>query len=140
MKTFQEDGVTFSYPASWQLDREETENGWTALVQSPQTAFVVVSYDPNLPTPAEMADTALEALREEYPDLESEPKVESMAGQAAVGHDIRFFSLDLTNTCWVRSFYADAGTVLVMCQCTDIELEQNEPLLRAIGASLRVED
>jgi len=140
MKTFQEDGVTFSYPENWRLDREETENGWTALVQSPQTAFVVVSYDPNMPTPAEMADTALEALREEYSDLEAEPKVETLAGQPAVGYEVRFFSLDLTNTCWLRSLYADAGTVLVMCQCTDLELEQNEPVLRAICASLRVEE
>jgi hypothetical protein len=140
MKTFQEDGVTFSYPDTWRLDREETENGWTALVQSPETAFVVVSYDPNMPTPAEMADTALEALREEYSDLESEPKVETLAGQPAVGYEVRFFSLDLTNTCWLRSFYADAGTVLVMCQCTDIELAQNELVLRAICASLRVEE
>jgi hypothetical protein len=140
MKTFQEDGVTFSYPEKWRLDREQTENGWTALVQSPQTAFVVVSYDPNMPTPAEMADTALEALREEYSDLEAEPKVETVAGQPAVGYEVRFFSLDLTNTCWLRSFYADTGTVLVLCQCTDIELGQNEPVLRAICASLRVEE
>jgi hypothetical protein len=140
MKQFHEDGVTFRYPANWQLDREQTENGWTVLVQSPDTAFVVVSYDPNLPTTEEMAATALEALREEYPELESEPHVDTLAGQMAVGHDVRFFSLDLTNTCWIRSFYSDAGTVLVLCQSTDLELEQNEPLLRAICVSMRVEE
>ena len=32
----------------------------------------------------------------------------------AVGHDINFFSLDLTNTCWTRSLYGDRGTLLVL--------------------------
>ena len=57
----------------------------------------------------------------------------------AVGHDIQFFSLDLTNTCWTRSFYSARGTVLVMCQTSDLELEKNEPVLRAICASLEAE-
>jgi hypothetical protein len=58
----------------------------------------------------------------------------------AIGHDINFFSLDLSITCWTRCFYSDAGTVLVMCQASDLELEQTEPLLRAILASLKVEE
>ena len=140
MKQFQEDGIAFQYPENWRLDRESTDEGWTVLVQSPDTAFLVVSFDPNLPTTEEMAETALEALREDYPELESEPHVDTLAGQMAVGHDVRFFSLDLTNTCWIRSFYSDAGTVLVMCQSNDLELEQNEPIIRAICASMRVEE
>jgi hypothetical protein len=87
-----------------------------------------------------MAQTALEALQEEYPDLESEPHVDMLAGQMAIGHDVRFFSLDLTNTCWIRSFYSDAGTVLVMCQSNDLDLEQTEPILRAICTSMRMEE
>jgi len=140
VKQFQEDGIAFQYPENWRLDRESTDEGWTVLVQSPDTAFLVVSFDPNLPTTEEMAETALEALREDYPELESEPHVDTLAGQMAVGHDIRFFSFDLTNTCWTRSFYSDAGTILVMCQTNDLEMEKNEPVLRAICASLAVEE
>jgi hypothetical protein len=57
-----------------------------------------------------------------------------------MGHDIRFTSLDLTNTCWTRSFYSSAGTVLVLCQFNDLESESNEPVLHAICASLEVDD
>ena len=57
----------------------------------------------------------------------------------AVGHDIHFFSFDLTNTCWTRSLYSDAGTLLVMCQANDLELEDYEPVMRAICSSLQVE-
>ena len=136
---FDDDGIRFRYPESWKLEREESDTGWTVSLQSPDTAFLVVSFDPNLPTTEEMAETALEALREDYPELESEPHVDTLAGQMAVGHDVRFFSLDLTNTCWIRSFYSDAGTVLVMCQTNDLELESNGRVLKAICESLTVE-
>ena len=94
----------------------------------------------DMPRTDEMAETALEALREEYPDLEAEDCVDSLAGQPALGHDIRFFSFDLTNTCWTRSFYSTQGTVLLLCQFNDLETDRNEPVLRAICASLEVEN
>src|SRR5262249_36547023 len=126
---FEQDGVAFSYPENWKLEREESDNGWTATVHSPDTAFFMVSYDQDSPDPTHVADTALEALRGEYPDLEADEQVESIAGQPAVGHDIRFFSFDLTNTCWARSFYGPGGTLLVLWQANDLELEKNEPIL-----------
>jgi hypothetical protein len=136
---FEEDGIRFQYPENWKLEREEDETGWTVSVESPGTAFLMVCLRDDLPTPIELAETALAALREDYPDLEADEQVDTLAGQMAVGHDIRFFSLDLTNTCWTRSFYSGRGTVLVMCQTSDMELEKNEPVLRAICASLEAE-
>ena len=85
------------------MDRQDNEAGWTVSVQSPGTAFLLVSYDAAMPAADLMADTALEALRSEYPDLESDKAVESLAGLPAVGHDVQFFSLDLTNTCWLAA-------------------------------------
>jgi hypothetical protein len=137
---FQEEGLSFRYPDGWQLEREDSDSGWTVLLQSPGTAFLTVTADGSLPTVEDMAETALEALRSDYPSLEAEERVDTLAGQMAVGHDMRFFSLDLTNTCWTRCFYSGAGTVLVLAQAADLDLEQYEPALRAICASLRVEE
>jgi len=64
--------------------------------------------------------------------------VDSVAGQPAVGHDIQFFSLDLTNTCCLRSFTCRAGTILLLWQFTDLDAEQLDPVLKAIVASWRV--
>ncbi|SRR5579883_1489698 len=136
---FHEDGIRFLYPENWQMDREETDGGWTVSVQSPGTAFFLLSYDAAMPEPAQMAATALEALGSEYPSLESDAATESVAGRPAVGHDVRFFSMDLTNTCCLRSFYGGAGTVLMMWQTNDLELDQLGPVLKAICASIRVE-
>ncbi len=138
--TFQEDGLSFQYPDNWQLEREESDTGWTVSLQSPETAFFLLSFDGEMPEAEQMADTALEALKEEYPTLESDVCVEDVAGQPACGHDIRFISFDLTNTCWSRSFYCGQGTVLAMWQANDLELERMEPVLKAICASLKVEE
>jgi hypothetical protein len=137
-RQFKEGGVSFRYPENWRLEREESDTGWTVSLQSPQTAFVVVRCDGSMPSAEEVAQTTLEALQSEYPGLEAEPAVETLAGQMAVGHDVRFFSFDLTNTCWTRSLYSDDGTLLVLCQANDLELDDYEPVMRAICSSLEV--
>ena len=137
---FDEGGLRFRYPENWRVEREDSDTGWSVMVQSPETAFMLISLHEDMPSADRIAEIALEALHEDYPDLEADDCTDSVAGRPAIGHDIRFFSLDLTNTCWTRSFYSAAGTVLVLCQTNDLELERNEPILRAICASLEVDD
>jgi hypothetical protein len=137
---FDDSGIRFLYPENWQLERQEAEDGWTVSVQSPDTAFLLISVNEEMPSTEQMLATTLEAMRADYPDLEADDCVDALAGQPAVGHDIRFTSLDLTNTCWTRSFYSAAGTVLVLCQCNDLESATHEKVLRAICASLEVDD
>jgi hypothetical protein len=137
---FDDGGIRFQYPENWRLEREDSDTGWTVSLQSPGTAFMMVCLREDLPTPDQLADAALDALKEDYPELEADDCVDNLAGQPAIGHDIRFISLDLTNTCWTRSFYASEGTVLVLCQSNDLELEEHEPVLRAICKSLEVDE
>jgi len=140
VETFEDEGIRFRYPENWRLEREDNDTGWTVVVQSPDTAFAMISLNDESLSVESMAETALTAMREDYPDLEADSCVDSVAGRPAVGSDIRFFSFDLTNTCWIRSFYSSRGTMVVMCQVNDLELETNEPVLRAICASLEVDD
>jgi hypothetical protein len=137
---FDDGGIRFRYPENWTLERAEDDTGWTVSLQSPGTAFLMLCLRADTPPAEDLADTALAALREDYPDLEADDCVDTVAGQMAVGHNIRFFSLDVTNTCWTRSFYLAGGTVLLMCQTSDLDLAGNEPVLRAICASLEVEE
>jgi hypothetical protein len=110
---FDHDGVRFQYPDNWSLTQEDNPSGWTAALQSPGTAFLLFTLDRDTPEAELMVETALEAMRAEYPDLEVDPIVTNVAGQPTCGHDMRFFSLDLTNTCCTRSFYAAGGTILL---------------------------
>jgi hypothetical protein len=138
-RRFERDGISFEYPESWRLEREDAAEGWTVSLQSPGTAFLTITLDASMPEAGEVAEAALEALRQDYPSLEAEEHIDTLAGQMAVGHDINFISLDLTNTCWTRCFLCDAGTILVLCQASDDELVRFEPVLRAVCASLRVQ-
>jgi hypothetical protein len=134
---FDEEGFRFRYPKDWKIEREESDTRWTVTVQSPDTAFLMLTVDAEMPEVQDVLATALEALKEDYPNLEAEEVEEDIGGEPAAGHEIRFFSFDFLNTCWTRSFYAPHGTVLLMCQTND--LEKNEPILRAICASVEVD-
>jgi hypothetical protein len=139
-KRFEEEGIAFSYPETWTLEREENEEGWTVLVQSPETAFFLIRNDREMPLLEQVVETTLEALKSDYPDLDAEPRVVDLAGQMALGHDIEFVSLDFTNSCWTRSLYTATGTLLVLYQTTDQELDRHGSLLQAICASLEVRE
>lgn len=138
--TFDEEGLRFSYPENWQLSRDENPTGWTVTLQSPATAFLMITLDRDMPEADLMIETALDAMKGEYDSLEFEPVAESISGQPAVGHDMRFFSFDLTNTCGTRSFYSEAGTILLFWQTSDLELEILELVLQAVRASMRVDE
>jgi hypothetical protein len=140
VKQFDEDGVSFRYPDDWALEREETEEGWTASLQSKETAFLVVTLDRGMPEPEQMVQTTLDALKSEYAGLEADAAVDMLAGEMAVGHDIQFFSFDLPNSAWTRSLYCGAGTLLVYWQANDLELPATESVLRAITGSLKLEE
>jgi hypothetical protein len=139
-KEFARSGFRIRYPDDWKLESEETADGWCTTLFSPDTAFLMLSYHGNEDDPTAVSDMALESLRESYPDLEAETVVETVAERPVVGYDVNFFTLDLTNTCWIRALEGSEGCLLMMGQCTDDELEEHGAAIRAIFASLTVED
>lgn len=137
MITYEDHGVRFEYPSEWKL--EVTEDGplTTIDLEHPDgVAFLLVSTDVSCPDPAEVADSALEAMREEYPDLESDAVEEMISDGYATGHDVVFFSLDLSNTARIRCFRTLNRTILVFGQWTDlVDIEVSdlaEMVLRSI--------
>lgn len=141
VQTFSRSGISFRYPTSWDLDTEEAgDGGWTITLQSQQTAFLLVSLRPDANDAAQVADEALEALRTEYKELDAENAVETFAGQVAIGHNIDFLTVDTPIVCWTRCFETPEGPVLVMCQTSEFDRDENEPVLRAICASFQIQE
>jgi hypothetical protein len=142
IQTFERDGIRFQYPGNWTVEATEGEpgeGGWTVSVQSPETAFLLVSLRPDADDPAQLADQTLEALRAEYQELDSENVVETLAGAVAIGHDVDFLTVDTPITCRTRCLDTSAGPLLVMAQTSEYDRPRNDPVLRAICASLTVE-
>ncbi|MER3415895.1 MAG: hypothetical protein C4297_06750 [Gemmataceae bacterium] len=135
---FERDGLHFEYPENWQIEQSEAEDGWAVIVQSPGTAFMLVSVHDQRPSVEELLEASLVALREEYPDLEMETATETIAGYRAPGFDIQFFSMDLTNSCWTRSFRTPRRSVLILCQTNDAELEEVEPIFQTMRETMEV--
>lgn len=139
-RQFQRAGIGFQYPSHWTTETDETDDGWTVSVQSPETAFLLVSLRGDAAGASEMADLTLEALRGDYQEIDAEEAVDTLAGQPAIGHNIDFMTVDTPVTCWTRCVESPAGVVLVMYQTSEFDRERNEPLLRAICQSFRIDD
>jgi hypothetical protein len=138
---FEDRGVRFQYPEGW--DVEVTDEGaiTTVALHAPEgLAFALVSIDPDRPTASEVADKALEAMREEYASLEATPAVETVDGRAAVGHDAEFISLDMTNTCAIRCFETDRRTVLLFAQASDLADDDAGQILASLRDSFEEMD
>jgi hypothetical protein len=138
---FNRSGISFRYPANWLVEAEKSEEtAWTVSVHSPATAFILFSLRPDARDPADLADQTLEALKAEYKELDAENRLETIAGQLSIGHDIDFLTVDTPISCRSRCLETPSGPLLVLCQTADFDREQNDPVLRAIVASLKVEE
>ena len=134
---YEDHGIRFEYPADWDLEVTEEGTLTTVSIQSPGgLAFALVTVDDSLPDPAEVADQALLAMREEYPTLDVVPALETINGHRAVGHDVEFISLDMTNACAIRCFRTPRRTVLFFGQWSDLETEDSAAILRDVRSSL----
>jgi hypothetical protein len=134
-------GIRFEYPPDWEVEVSDDGPRTSVTVQSPAgPAFAMVTVDDSRPEPGEMVDEALGALRDEYPGLDAYPARETIDGHPAVGHDVEFISLDMTNTCVLRCFRTPRRTVFVLAQWSDLEDDDPETALAALRKSLEETD
>jgi hypothetical protein len=141
MNTFERDGISFRYPANWRAEVEESgDGGWAVTVSSPDTAFALVSLQPEASDPADLSDQTLAAVRADYKELDVEHVAETVAGRVAVGFDADFLTVDTAIACRVRCLDTFAGPLLVMCQVSEYDRERHDPTLRAVVASIRDEE
>lgn len=141
MKLFERDRIAFRYPENWTVEEsEDAESGaWAVTVSSPETAFFMLSLQPDADHPGDVAEQSLEALRAEYAELDSENVVETICGQPAVGFNADFLTADTATVCRVRCLTTDAGPLLVLAQVSEYDRERNDPVLDAIVKSLDVD-
>lgn len=138
---FDDYGIRFEYPDVWEIDVADDGTRTTVSLQAPEApAFVMVALDTDRPAPAEMADEALLAMKAEYPDLEAAPALETINGHRAIGHDLEFFSLDMTGACVIRSFRTERRTVLIFAQWSCLDDDTADQQIRALRATLEETD
>lgn len=130
-------GIRFLFPDNWTLDETDVLDGNSSVsVYSPGGAFWSVILHPAELEPEDLVEAAVDAMRQEYDELDAEPFHDVVAGQEVVGSDLNFYCLDLTNTALIRSFSTDGATCLVLCQADDREFEELGGVFDAITRSL----
>lgn len=133
---YDDDVLQFQYPENWQVERQDTEEGWTVSVQSPGTAFLLISFYSERPDMQEVLQTALQAMKQDYPELEAEPVSEKWHHHATRGFDITFFSLDTVNQCQLRALRTAKATILILSQSSSFDTATQVAVLDAIRVSM----
>ncbi|MGD9854142.1 MAG: hypothetical protein AB7U20_04245 [Planctomycetaceae bacterium] len=132
-------GLRFCYPADWELSEELDDDQVSITVKGPETAFWSATVIRHRPDPRSVLRAALRAYEEEYDDAEiTETEVE-FADCRMPAARVDFICLELTNTAWLRAWRTSQYTLLLLYQLNDTELDDQEPVLARINASLIVE-
>ena len=91
-EVYEDHGVRFEYPSDWTVEVTDEDEVTTVDLQHPEgVAFVLVRTDESCSDPEETSDLALEAMREEYPELDDSPVMETLGEHVVTGHDVEFF-------------------------------------------------
>jgi hypothetical protein len=134
---YEDHGVRFEYPSDWEVEVTDEGLEATVAVQEPGgLAFVLVTTDESCPDPADVSEAALEAMREEYPDLDTFPVLETLGANSVTGHDVEFFALDIANAASIRSFSTSRRTVLFFGQWTELGDNNLADVIRYMFSSL----
>jgi hypothetical protein len=130
-------GISLNYPRHWELTEQQEPGQVTITIHSPGTSFLTVCLFADRPEPADVAEAALEAFREEYPELDIYRVRGRVGRRPAVCWDVEFLCLEMTNYARVRVFRAPRFTALLLFQGTDTELESTGPVFEKIARGVR---
>ena len=134
---YEDHGIRFEYPPAWEVEEDDEGPVTTVSVHAPDgMAFALVRIDESRPSPAEVADEALDAMRDEYPDMDASPVLETIDGHKAIGHDVAFFSFDMTNSCSIRCYQTSRHTVLLFGQWSELDADESQSALRTLRRSV----
>ena len=135
---YEDHGVRFEYPSDWVVEVTDEDEVTTVDLQHPEgIAFVLVRIDDSCSDPDETSDLALEAMREEYPELDASPVIETHGEHVVTGHDVEFFALDVRQRGQHSLLsHARAGRCSVFGQWSDLGGEALSDPVRSVFRSL----
>jgi hypothetical protein len=129
-------GISFRYPAAWELSEERREDAATISV-SDDGPFWSVTILQRRPRTEDVLNEAVRAFRDEYEELDEYPQNGTIGGEPAEGCNLEFVSLELINCVSLRAQVAGGRTLFVMAQVTDHERQAYEEVFQAISNTLQ---
>ena len=133
---FERNGIAFDYPDNWTVETTgNPANGLEVTVSAPAGAFWSINSQPAGSDPHQLTDAIIGEMRQEYPNLDSEPMTEDVFGRPLSGADLNFYCLDLTNTAEIRCLETPLACYVVFCQAEDRDWEQLRHVFKAMTTS-----
>lgn len=140
LSRFEAGSIRFAFPSNWTREVEESEEGFSVVLQSAGVTFAIVGVYDASEEPEDLVEQALESLREEHPSLETDELEEGVDWEDSAGVEAVFMSLDTISYGWLQSGRVGERSVLVFMQSIEPEARQSEAVFRAICASVEPVD
>jgi hypothetical protein len=133
---YQRDPLHFLYPENWSVV-EESWDQWPreVSVQSPGGAFWSVHVYPAT-DPRPLTQEVLNAMKQEYEQLESSVLAEDYGDRQVTGFEMHFYCLDFLVRARTLGIRRGDVTYLLVFQAEDRDFDQLEPVFRAMTLSL----
>jgi hypothetical protein len=131
------DGVRFRYPKAWEFSRETRGRDVTFHLQTGGTAFWSLTLLAEKPLATEAVDAAVQAFREEYPEVDLYDSPDWLVEGPTAGCELDFVYVDLVNSAVIRAEITSDFTVLVVYQAETRELEAMREVLSAVTSSVQ---
>lgn len=139
LQHYDQRGLSFDYPSSWELIEESTGDQRTITLQTAGASFWTLTVFEDRPDPEQIVVSVLQAFRDDYEDIDVYEVLAAVQGQPAAAVDLDFVYLDLVNSVAIRAFETESASVLVMYQGIDREVEELRDRFNAVTESLAFE-
>lgn len=140
MAVYDEHGVRFEYPDSWELSHEHNDEDFSVTVESEHSAFWMLSVLKGRPPAEAVIEAALDSFRSEYGEVDIYEANESICLLPTAAIDVDFYELEMTHRACLRVCETDQLTIFILAQMSDTERDDVEPVMAAISQSLMYDD
>ena len=137
---YQKNGIRFRYPADWELSEQAGPGEASITVSSPNTAFWTLNLYFERPAPRRLVETALNAFREEYDELDIYDASATICNQTTIAKDLEFVCMELLNSAWLRVCRTPFFSVVLLYQANDADLPDTRATMEAMTSSLACDD
>lgn len=129
-------GVRFQFPEVWEVNEDKTEKQISITVSTPGTSFWMLTLFLDGASEDQLIESALDAFRDEYEELDIYPVEERVCGRGSLARDLEFVCLELLNSAFLRAVQTEHFSALILYQGTDHELKETRAELEKISQSL----
>jgi hypothetical protein len=130
-------GLRVPYPDNWVVEGGQ-DPAWpdSVSIQSPGSAFWSLSIHDISTDTNELASIVLNAIQEEYDEVEVEAVNEALVETDLYGFDVSFYCMDLVIQAQLRAFSWEGRKFLVLCQGEDREFDRMSGVFEAMTQSV----